>query len=78
MSYDENARRDTPLALKLKERIRKCGEIALADFVSDCLWDETHGYYATKTVLGRTGDFVTAPEISQVFGELLEIGRAHV
>ena len=33
-----------------------------------------HGYYATRDPLGVTGDFTTAPEISQMFGEMLGIG----
>ena len=77
-AYDPEARRDTPLGLKMKEEIRREGEVLLASFICDCLWDETHGYYATKAVLGKSGDFITAPEISQIFGELLGLWSAVV
>ena len=36
-----------------------------------CLWDDENGYYTSNQVLGRHGDFITSPEISQTFGELL-------
>jgi len=78
MTYDPAARRDTPLALKLKERIRREGGMLLADFIAACLWDESHGAYATKDVIGKPGDFITAPEISQVFGEVLGLWAAVV
>ena len=78
MTYDPDLRRDTPLALKLKEQIKREGPIDVGQFISACLWDETDGYYATKAILGRAGDFITAPEISQVFGELLGLWAAVV
>ncbi len=63
--------RDTPLALKLKQRVRREGPLPLAEYMRACLTDPEHGYYRTRAVLGVAGDFTTAPEISQVFGELI-------
>lgn len=57
-------------------RIRDGGAMPLADYMAECLMHPEHGYYATRDPLGATGDFTTAPEISQLFGELMGLALA--
>lgn len=61
----------TALADLIKARIEADGPISLADYMADCLMHPVHGYYATRDPFGATGDFITAPEISQMFGEMI-------
>jgi len=61
----------TPLAEILARRIAMNGPISLAEYMAECLMHPDHGYYTTRPVFGVSGDFTTAPEISQMFGELL-------
>lgn len=56
---------------KLKNRIREAGPISVAEYMTVCLLDPVQGYYPTRDPLGSEGDFITAPEISQMFGEVL-------
>jgi NADH dehydrogenase [ubiquinone] 1 alpha subcomplex assembly factor 7 len=66
----------TALAELLAARIAASGPITLADYMADCLLHPQHGYYATRDPFGAAGDFTTAPEISQMFGELLGLSLA--
>jgi SAM-dependent MidA family methyltransferase len=63
----------TPLAEKIKSLISANGPISVTDYFALCLADPEHGYYRTRHPFGRAGDFITAPEISQLFGEMLGI-----
>ena len=55
----------------LLRRIRQTGPLTIADYMAECLTHPLHGYYTTRDPLGAGGDFTTAPEISQMFGEML-------
>jgi SAM-dependent MidA family methyltransferase len=61
----------TPLGDLLIRRIRATGPITVADYMAECLLHPTLGYYTTREPFGAQGDFITAPEISQMFGELI-------
>jgi len=66
----------TPLARRLRDRIRANGPVSVAEFMATALGDPTHGYYMRRDPLGRAGDFITAPEISQLFGEMVGLWGA--
>ena len=66
----------TALAELLKAQISANGPMTIAEFMTACLSHPQHGYYATRDPLGQTGDFTTAPEISQMFGELIGLALA--
>ena len=61
----------TPLDKDLVALIAQEGPISIERYMALCLSDPRYGYYMTRDPLGARGDFITAPEISQVFGELL-------
>lgn len=68
----------TNLKQKLLQQIAAHGPISVAEFMAACLHDAEHGYYATRPALGGAdGDFITAPEASQMFGELIGLWCVH-
>ena len=62
---------------RLKERIAALielnGPISVAEYMALCLFDPEDGYYTNREPFGVEGDFITAPEISQMFGELVGV-----
>ncbi len=60
----------------LVTRIRNTGPIPLSEYMRECLLHPRLGYYSTRDPFGASGDFITAPEISQMFGELLGLSLA--
>ena len=60
----------------LHAQIARSGPISVAGFMQDVLMHPVHGYYATRDPFGAQGDFTTAPEISQMFGELIGLALA--
>lgn len=64
------------LTQHLLARIEAHGPMTVADFMGEALLHPTLGYYTTRDPLGAEGDFTTAPEISQMFGELIGLALA--
>jgi NADH dehydrogenase [ubiquinone] 1 alpha subcomplex assembly factor 7 len=56
--------------------ISASGPISVAQYMTACLHDPDFGYYATRPALGEAGDFITAPLVSQMFGEMLGVWAA--
>ena len=68
----------TPLEAELRRIIAADGPMSVATYMGLCLGHPVHGYYMTRDPFGRAGDFITAPEISQMFGELIGLWAAAV
>ena len=70
----------TPLEAEIRRHIQMHGPMPLADYMTLCLTHPEHGYYTTGSPVGgrastqrQSGDFITAPEVSQMFGELIGV-----
>ncbi|HSG57102.1 MAG TPA: SAM-dependent methyltransferase, partial [Paracoccaceae bacterium] len=68
----------TTLLEIIRAQIRETGPMTVADYMALCLGHPQHGYYTTRDPLGVGGDFTTAPEISQMFGEMIGLWLAQV
>ncbi|QJF52222.1 class I SAM-dependent methyltransferase [Roseobacter ponti] len=60
----------------LTARIAENGPLTVAEYMAECLLHPRYGYYTTRDPFGQAGDFTTAPEISQMFGELIGLCMA--
>ncbi|MEL6424196.1 MAG: SAM-dependent methyltransferase [Pseudomonadota bacterium] len=65
-----------PLEALIRRQIAASGPISIAEYMALCLQHPEHGYYRTRDPLGAAGDFTTAPEIHQMFGELVGLWLA--
>jgi len=66
----------TALKQQMIKRIETAGPITLAAYMAECLMHPEHGYYQQQAVFGADGDFTTAPEVSQMFGEMIGLWLA--
>ena len=66
------------LSAEIRKLIKSAGPMPVSRYMDICLTHPEHGYYMTRDPLGREGDFITAPEVSQMFGELLGLWAAAV
>ncbi|MGY9049014.1 hypothetical protein P775_24385 [Puniceibacterium antarcticum] len=60
----------------LAAQIATHGPLSIAQYMHACLLHPEHGYYTTRDPFGTSGDFTTAPEISQMYGELIGLALA--
>jgi len=64
------------IAQRLNDLIREAGPLPVSGFMATALFDPAYGYYATRDPIGAGADFITAPEISQMFGEVIGLWLA--
>jgi SAM-dependent MidA family methyltransferase len=69
---------DLSLAARLHAYIAENGPLTVEAFMQACLSDAASGAYTSRQPIGGAGDFITAPEISQIFGELIGLWSVSV
>ena len=68
----------SPLEAEICRLIAAAGPMPVDEYMALCLSDREHGYYTTHDPFGARGDFITAPEVSQMFGEMIGLWMAAV
>ena len=68
----------TALTALIRDKILDSGPIGIAEYMALALGHAEHGYYKKADPFGTRGDFITAPEISQIFGEMIGVWCAHL
>ena len=68
----------SPLLDEIRKLIKLSGPMPVWRYMELCLMHPRYGYYLSRDPLGREGDFTTAPEVSQMFGELLGLWSASI
>lgn len=67
----------SPLFTLIREHLQQHGSMTIHDYMQLCLQHPEYGYYRKKPAVGKEGDFITAPEISQIFGDLIGMWLIH-
>ena len=68
----------SPLTTHIRDRILSAGPISIAEYMRLALTHPEYGYYTKQDPFGARGDFITAPEICQIFGEMIGVWCAEV
>ena len=72
------AEQRSPLETEIRRLIAVAGPMPIAEYMRLCLTHPQYGYYIARDPIGAAGDFITAPEINQMFGELVGLWMATV